>query len=143
MAKPGKWRTITPSLYAEIKAASHEVIGKRYKYNDRAVMKRFGIGKTTMQYIRNTKNYEDYCRRTDKNLVPKPPFESKRKYANQSDSCDDSMPILTFDDVHSKAISERIDREAEKTARLFGTLLILIVVIAFIALMFFIIARCV
>lgn len=77
MAKPGKWRTITPALYEEIKAASHKTKSGRYKYNDQVVMKRFGIGKTTMQYIRNTRNYEDYCRRTDKNLVPQPPFEKK------------------------------------------------------------------
>lgn len=128
MAKPGKWRTITPQLYAEIKAASHEVKHGRYKYNDRAVMQRFGIGKTTMQYIRNTRNYEDYCRRTDKNLVPQPPFENmaQRKYLTKNDE------LLDLDDAIRK--SDRLDREAEHTAMAFGAMFLFAFLIGIIVL---------
>lgn len=128
MAKPGKWRTITPALYNEIKAASHKTKSGRYKYNDQAVMRKFGIGKTTMQYIRNTANYEEYCRRTDKNLKPRPPFENRvrRKY-----------PIAQPEDLlDSEALrheSDRLDREAEHASMMFGTILLLAFLIGAIA----------
>ncbi len=128
MAKPGKWRTITPALYEEIKAASHKTKSGRYKYNDQVVMKRFGIGKTTMQYIRNTRNYEDYCRRTDKNLVPQPPFEKRtqRKYPTKNDE------LLDLDDAIRK--SDRLDREAEHTAMAFGAMFLFAFLIGIIVL---------
>lgn len=134
MAKPGKWRTITPQLYAEIKAASHEVKHGKYKYNDRAVMQRFGIGKTTMQYIRNTKDYADYCRRTDKNLVPQPPFISSRKYKTKDDN--ELMPILDYDEIRRQSTSEHLDRKAEKAANIVG-LTLLIIIVAFLAFVVF------
>lgn len=45
---------ITPELYAEIKAKLHNPA------DDLKVMKEYGIGKTSAQSIRNTKNYEEY-----------------------------------------------------------------------------------
>lgn len=133
MAKPGKWRTITPQLYAEIKASSHEVKHGKYKYNDRAVMQRFGIGKTTMQYIRNTKDYADYCRRTDKNLVPQPPFISKRRFKSSGEP----IPVDNCTEIQRRRISDRLDCEAEKAANVVGLTLLIIIValLAFIVFM--------